>query len=70
MKLSSVRHVDTAGRITIPSEIRQLLGISVDDNIEIFTSDQSIYLKKYQPIPKTKVRLSKANIKSKIKIRE
>jgi len=44
-----VRKIDYLGRITIPSELRNLLDISTTDALEIFTDDNKIILKKYQP---------------------
>ncbi len=42
-----VRRIDELGRIVIPKEIRRNLGIRDGENIEIFTEDDSIILKKY-----------------------
>ena len=44
-----VRKVDELGRIVLPSEIRQTLGINVKDPVEIFTEGARIILQKYQP---------------------
>jgi AbrB family looped-hinge helix DNA binding protein len=44
-----VRYIDNLGRIVIPKELRRTYGISVITPMEIFTSDDSIVLKKYQP---------------------
>ena len=44
-----VRKVDELGRIVLPKELRTILGINVKDSIEIFTDDDRIILKKYQP---------------------
>ncbi len=44
-----VRRIDELGRIVIPSEIRQTLGIQIRDSIEIFTEEDRIVLQKYQP---------------------
>ena len=41
------RRIDEAGRIVIPIEIRQLLGIKGGDPIEIFTHNNEIVLRKY-----------------------
>ena len=44
-----VRRIDQLGRVTIPMETRNILGIKVNDSLEIFTEDNMIILKKYQP---------------------
>lgn len=43
------RKVDELGRIVLPAEIRQSLGIKTKDALEIFIDDESIVLKKYNP---------------------
>lgn len=43
-----VRHFDSAGRITLPIELRKELHISPGDYIEVFTEDDEIILRKYQ----------------------
>ena len=42
-----VRRIDELGRIVIPKEIRRNLGIRDGENIEIFSENDSIILKKY-----------------------
>ena len=44
-----VRKVDVLGRIVLPSELRKSLGIEVKDSLEIYTSGDSVILKKYLP---------------------
>ena len=44
-----VRKVDELGRIVLPAEIRQNLGIEVKDPLEFFVEGEQIILKKYQP---------------------
>ena len=44
-----VRKVDELGRIVLPSELRKSLGIEVYDSLEIYTSGDSVILKKYLP---------------------
>ncbi len=44
-----VRRIDELGRITIPKETRTMLNIHDNDSLEIFTEDNMILLKKYQP---------------------
>ena len=45
-----IRRIDELGRIVIPKEIRRNLGIRDGENIEIFTDDNSIILKKHSRI--------------------
>lgn len=44
-----VRKVDELGRIVIPVELRRNMGIEIKDSMEIYTEDNSIILKKYEP---------------------
>lgn len=44
-----VRKVDEVGRIVLPVELRSVLGIDNRDSVEIFTEDNKIILKKYEP---------------------
>ena len=44
-----VRKIDELGRIVLPSEIRQSMGIQVRDALEIFTDENRIVLQKYNP---------------------
>ena len=43
------RKVDELGRIVLPAEIRQTLNINTKDALEIFTEEDRIVLKKYNP---------------------
>ena len=43
-----VRKIDELGRIVLPAEIRQSMGINVRDALEIFTEGERIILQKYQ----------------------
>ena len=43
------RKFDELGRIVLPSELRKSLGIEVKDSLEIYTSGDSVILKKYLP---------------------
>ena len=45
-----VRRLDELGRIVIPKEIRKRLKIDNNDMVDIFTNEDSIILKKYQPL--------------------
>ena len=44
-----VRKIDMLGRIVVPMEVRQTLGINEGDPLEIYTEDNKIILQKYQP---------------------
>ncbi len=44
-----VRKVDELGRIVIPIELRRTLDIEEHDPLEIYVSEDTINLKKYQP---------------------
>ncbi len=44
-----VRKVDELGRIVLPIELRRTLDIAERDPLEIFVSEDTIMLKKYQP---------------------
>ncbi len=44
-----VRKLDDLGRIVLPIELRRLLDLEVGSSIEIYTDNDSIVLKKYQP---------------------
>ena len=44
-----VRKVDELGRVVIPIELRNKLGIQEKDPIEIYVDGTSVVLKKYQP---------------------
>jgi len=43
------RKIDELGRFVLPVEIRNTLGLKNRDSLEIFTDDDRIVLKKYQP---------------------
>ena len=44
-----VRKVDELGRMVLPIELRRTLDIAEKDPLEIYVSEDSIILKKYQP---------------------
>jgi len=44
-----VRKIDDLGRLVLPIELRRMLEIADGDSLEIFTEDNMIVLKKYQP---------------------
>ena len=43
-----IRKVDELGRVVLPAEIRQAMGIQCKDSLEIYTNADSIVLRKYQ----------------------
>ena len=44
-----VRKVDPLGRIVIPKEVRKIFEIEEGTDLEIYTSENTIVLKKYDP---------------------
>ena len=44
-----VRKVDELGRIVLPIELRKTLCIQERDALEIYTNNDTVVLKKYQP---------------------
>ena len=44
-----IRKVDELGRIVIPKELRDVLGIQIKSPLEIFVEADKIILQKYQP---------------------
>jgi transcriptional pleiotropic regulator of transition state genes len=44
-----VRKIDELGRIVLPIEIRNQMGMENKDGIEIFVDENNIILKKYHP---------------------
>lgn len=44
-----IRKVDSLGRVVIPAELRNVLGIDKLDPLEIFTDGNKIVIQKYQP---------------------
>lgn len=44
-----VRKVDELGRVVIPAELRNVLGIDKQDPLEIYIDGDKIILKKYLP---------------------
>jgi len=44
-----VRKTDEMGRFTLPRELRRVLNIEYKDGLEIFTENDCIILRKYQP---------------------
>lgn len=44
-----VRQLDEVGRIVIPKELRDIYSLGNKDSLEIFTTEEGILLKKYNP---------------------
>ncbi len=44
-----IRRVDDLGRIVLPKELRQTMGIRTGDPMEIYTDADNIILRKYAP---------------------
>lgn len=44
-----IRKVDELGRVVVPIEIRRNFSIDIKDPVEIYTDDNCIILKKYEP---------------------
>lgn len=44
-----VRKVDHLGRVVLPKELRDHMNIKPNDGVEIFVTDESIVLQKYNP---------------------
>ena len=45
-----VRRIDDLGRIVLPMELRRTLNIEDRDPVEIFTHEDTIVLRRYQPL--------------------
>ena len=48
LSLGTIRTIDDLGRIVLPRQIRDKLGIHPKDSLEIRTNGQTILLKKYE----------------------
>lgn len=44
-----IRKVDGLGRVVLPKELRNTLGIDNQDPLEIYTNGNQVILQKYQP---------------------
>ncbi|MEI3896012.1 MULTISPECIES: AbrB/MazE/SpoVT family DNA-binding domain-containing protein [unclassified Bacillus (in: firmicutes)] len=44
-----VRKIDELGRVVIPKELRDTLGIGIKSPLEIFVDNENIILKRYSP---------------------
>lgn len=47
--LGIIRKIDELGRIVLPVELRRKFDIDVKDSLEIYTDNNCIILKKYEP---------------------
>ena len=45
----TVRHIDNLGRVVLPIELRRTYDMNEGDGVEIYTDEDKIILKKYQP---------------------
>ena len=43
-----VRAIDSFGRIVLPSELRKVMDVKAGDNLEFFTEDNKVIIKKYE----------------------
>lgn len=43
------RELDALGRIVVPKELRNVMGIDIKDPIEFFQDESMIIMKKYEP---------------------
>lgn len=63
MKRSTKRKIDDLGRITVPADFREELGIEVGDVLEVYMEDGKIvYEKIYKPDPKQQIESLKDRI--------
>ena len=44
-----VKRIDELGRIVLPKNVRQPMGIDTGDSVEIFTDGDRIVLRKFEP---------------------
>ena len=44
-----VRKIDELGRVVLPKELRETMGITAKDALEIYVRDDEIIFKKYEP---------------------
>ena len=43
-----IRAIDSFGRIVLPSELRKVMDVKAGDNLEFFTEDNRVIIKKYE----------------------
>ena len=44
-----VRQLDDVGRVVLPKELREIFDMRNKDSVEIFTTEEGIFIKKYNP---------------------
>lgn len=44
-----IRKIDSLGRITIPSDVREKLSLTIGDHAEIFIKDHLLVIRRYEP---------------------
>lgn len=44
-----VRRLDPLGRVVVPKELRNMLYLDAKDPVEVFTENDTIILRKYEP---------------------
>ncbi len=49
ISIGKIRILDDLGRFLIPSELRKIMDIDVQDPIEVYVEDNNIIIKKYIP---------------------
>ena len=49
MNSGVTRPLDALGRVVLPAELRNIMGIKTKDSLAIYTDDKDIILKKYEP---------------------
>lgn len=45
-----VRRLDDLGRLVLPKELRDTMGLAQGTSIEIFTEGESVLLRRYEPL--------------------
>jgi len=43
-----IRQIDAFGRIVLPAELRKVMNVQTGDNLEFFTEENQIIIKKYE----------------------
>lgn len=54
MKIGALRRIDNLGRIVIPKSVRKVMKIKNGDNLQVFTEEENIIIKKYSELEKLK----------------
>ena len=45
-----IRNIDELGRLVVPKELRNKLGIGKNDPVEIYVEGEKVIIMKYQPV--------------------